>query len=91
MARPAKVKVLLLAAEIVGGRSRLRILLKVPASRLAAWLAGAEVPAEAAFLRSLEIVLDELDAGAPRLRAAARAKRGGTTALKPRISPRSRK
>lgn len=56
-----------IAAELLGGPRQLRIFLRAPAADVAAWLAATREPPEPAFLRALELILDELDAGGGRL------------------------
>lgn len=54
------------AAELLGGPRQLRIFLRAPAADVAAWLAGTQEPPDSAFLRALELVLDDLDTGGRR-------------------------
>lgn len=44
------------AAEIVGGREKLRTLLEVSVSELEAWMAGAERPPMQVFLKAVDII-----------------------------------
>ena len=46
------------AARTLGGHERLAAFLKVPAEKLAAWLAGDEMPPLEAFLGSLDVIAD---------------------------------
>ena len=73
-----------IAADLLGGPRKLRIFLRAPAADLAAWLAATAEPPEAAFLRALELILDDLDAGGRRLAAIRRARRQGAQILTPR-------
>jgi hypothetical protein len=56
------------AARTVGGCERLAAVLNVPAERLAAWLAGDEMPPLEAFLGSLDVIADGPYAPRPRRR-----------------------
>ena len=46
------------AARTVGGCERLAAVLNMPAERVAAWLAGEEIPTLEAFLGSLDVIAD---------------------------------
>jgi hypothetical protein len=46
------------AEQVIGGRERLAHALRVPAERLAAWLAGEETPPLEVFLDSLDLIAD---------------------------------
>jgi len=46
------------AERTLGGRQRLAAALDVPLEKIAAWLAGDEVPPLEAFLRSLDVIAD---------------------------------
>jgi len=46
------------AARTLGSQERLAAVLKVPAEKLAAWLAGEEMPPLEAFLGSLDVIAD---------------------------------
>jgi hypothetical protein len=73
-----------IAAELLGGPRQLRIFLRAPAADVAAWLAATAEPPESAFLRALELILDDLDAGGRRLATSRRARREGAKILKAR-------
>jgi hypothetical protein len=47
------------AAEILGGRARLRKYLKVSAICLAAWMTGAEAAPTEVFLKAVDVVVDD--------------------------------
>jgi len=47
------------AAEIVGSRTRLCRVLKVPAADLDNWIAGTAVPPQSVFLQAVDLVVDE--------------------------------
>jgi hypothetical protein len=46
------------AAEILGGRERLRRYLKVSALSLAVWMAGAEPPPVDVFLKAVDVIAE---------------------------------
>ena len=73
-----------IAADLLGGPRQLRIFLRAPAADVAAWLAATREPPEPAFLRALELILDDLDAGGPRLAMIQRTRREGARILTPR-------
>lgn len=58
MSLTVHAKALKRAAEILGGTDRLREHLRVPASHLAQWLAGAEKPPLDVFLRAVDLISD---------------------------------
>jgi len=62
VANTVRTRTVKLAADRVGGRRKLRDLLGVSSAALAAWITGVQQPSEEAFLRALELILDELDA-----------------------------
>jgi hypothetical protein len=66
MERSVKTRTLQMAADALGGPRILRDRLKVSSSEIAAWLNGAAEPPREIFLRALEIILDDLERGAPR-------------------------
>lgn len=68
MAQSVGIRAVRLASRIAGGPRKLRERLNVEAADLAAWLAGARDPPPEVLLKALDLILDELDAGAPRLR-----------------------
>jgi hypothetical protein len=84
VARPPKVLVLQIAAEMLGGRRKLRGFLRASSADLASWLAGTKQPPEQAFLKALELILDDLDAGGRRLSKISRARRESAVVLKAR-------
>jgi hypothetical protein len=47
------------AAEILGGRARLRKYLKVSALCLAAWMTGAEAAPTDVFLKAVDVVVED--------------------------------
>jgi hypothetical protein len=53
---------------MLGGPRELREHLGVAASDLAAWLTGQREPPAEILLKALDLILEDLDAGAPRLR-----------------------
>ena len=61
MTHPVKAKALRLASRRLGGNSRLRDFLRVPAEQLVRWMAGAEDPPTPVLLKALEVILDDLD------------------------------
>ena len=63
MARNAKVLAVRTAADLLGGPRKLRDRLRVRSADVAAWMAGREEPPTEVFLRVVELILDELDAG----------------------------
>ena len=69
---------------MLGGPRQLRIFLRAPAAEVAAWLAATREPPEPVFLRALELILDDLDAGGQRLATSRRARRQVAQILKPR-------
>jgi hypothetical protein len=73
-----------IAAELLGGPRQLRIFLRAPAADVAAWLAATMEPPESVFLRALELILEDLDAGGRRLATIRRARRQGAQILTPR-------
>jgi hypothetical protein len=52
---------------MLGGPRRLRDFLAAPTADVVAWLAGREEPPQAVFLKAIELILDDLDAGGERL------------------------
>jgi len=46
------------AEKILGSRARTAAYLRVPEEKIAAWLAGDEVPPLEVFLRSLDVIAD---------------------------------
>jgi hypothetical protein len=68
MAGSAKTKAVHLAAGILGGPRRLRERLGAASTDVAGWLTGHCEPPREVFLRVVEIILDDLDAGGPHLR-----------------------
>jgi hypothetical protein len=73
-----------IAAELLGGPRQLRIFLRAPAADVAAWLAATRDPPEPAFLRALELILDDLDVGGRRLAKTRRSRRQAAQILTPR-------
>src|SRR5262245_59072747 len=61
MLLPVHAKVLLRAAEILGGTNALREHLRVPASHLRLWLSGAEKPPLDVYMRAIEVVRRHTD------------------------------
>jgi hypothetical protein len=53
-----RIRTLVKAAEIVGGRESLRCQLRVSAVLLAMWFSGAEPPPTDVFLKAVDIVED---------------------------------
>ena len=53
------------AAKVAGSPTKLRELLGVRASDLMDWLSGVQQPPRDAFLRAVELVLDDLEACVP--------------------------
>jgi hypothetical protein len=84
VARPPKVLVLQIAAEMLGGPRKLRAFLRASSADLASWLAGTRPPPEQAFLKALELILDDLDSGGRRLSKISRASRESAVILKAR-------
>jgi hypothetical protein len=76
--------VLQIAAEMLGGPRKLRGFLRASSADLASWLAGTKQPPEQAFLRALELILDDLDTGGRRLSKLSRAHRESAVVLKAR-------
>ena len=56
--RGVRVRTLVKAAEIVGGRESLRYRLNVSTLLLAVWFSGAEPPPTDVFLKAVDIVED---------------------------------
>lgn len=77
--------VLQIAAEMLGGPRKLRGYLGASSAEVASWLAGIEPPPQHAFLRALELILDDLDAGGRRLSKLSRARRESAVVLKARL------
>jgi hypothetical protein len=63
VARDAKTLAVRTAADLLGGPRKLRDRLRVPSADVAAWMAGREEPPTEVFLRVVELILDELEAG----------------------------
>jgi hypothetical protein len=84
VARPLKVMVLQIAAEMLGGPRKLRGYLGASSAELVSWLSGIEPPPQHAFLRALELILDDLDAGGRRLSKIARTRGKSAVILKVR-------
>ena len=63
-----KIRALRLAARMLGGPAKLREALQIPPADAADWLAGTREPPPDVVLRVLDLILDDLDAGGPRLR-----------------------
>lgn len=74
--------VLKIAAEMLGGPRKLRSFLGASSAEVANWLAGVEPPPQHAFLRALELILDDLDTGGRRLSKISRARRESAVVLK---------
>jgi len=68
MANAVKTRALRLAARMVGGPAKLRDRLRVSSADVAAWTSGEREPPAEAVLKALDLILDDLDAGGPRLR-----------------------
>lgn len=68
MADSVKLRTLRLAARMLGGPAKLRAALKASSAEVAEWLAGQREPPMPAVLKAVDLILDDLDAGAPRLR-----------------------
>jgi hypothetical protein len=62
VARGLGSRTLKAAADLVGGRRRLRDLLDASSAELAAWISGVAEPPEEIFLRAVELILERLDA-----------------------------
>ena len=82
--------VLQIAAEMLGGRRKLRTFLRASSADLASWLAGVKQPPEQAFLKALELILDDLDTGGRRLSKLSRARRESALILKARPTGRGK-
>jgi hypothetical protein len=80
--------VLQIAAQLLGGPRKLRGYLGASSAEVVSWLAGIEPPPQHAFLRALELILDDLDAGGRRLSKIARARRDSAVVLKARLGRR---
>ena len=63
-----KVKAVRIAADKLGGATKLRQHLGVSSADLLDWLSGKAEPPEPVFLRALAVVLAALDAGETRRR-----------------------
>ena len=83
-----KARVLRIAANILGGPRQLRSFLGVPSASLANWLAGIGEPPHEVFLKALQVILDELDAGGDRLPRNARTRGEPAPVLKARAKPK---
>ena len=68
MASSVKTKALQIAARKLGGPRKLRDYLRMPTADVVSWLSGMQEPPAPVFLRALELILDDLDRRAPRLR-----------------------
>ena len=53
------------AAELLGGRSELALLLQVAQADVDAWISGDANPPREVFLRVVDIILDETSSGGP--------------------------
>ena len=76
--------VLQIAAEMLGGPRKLRSYHGASSADVVSWLSGIEPPPPHAFLRALELILDDLDAGGRRLSKIPRARRESAVILKAR-------
>jgi hypothetical protein len=65
MAQSVRTETIRVASRLAGGPRKLAALLSSPLADVMDWIAGTKEPPEAAFLRALAIVLDELDAEGP--------------------------
>lgn len=65
MSSSVHVEVLRRAAEILGGKSALRALLRVPMPQLDLWMQGAARPPSYIFLRAIDLISAEPDSGSP--------------------------
>ena len=73
MADSVKTRTLQLVARMLGGPARLRDVLRASSTDVAGWLSGRSEPPMPVLLKALDVILDDLDAGGPRLgRLAAR-------------------
>jgi hypothetical protein len=61
VAERTKTAVLRIAADMLGGPGKLRVLLGVSSASLASWLAGNGEPPDRAFLKAVQVILDNLD------------------------------
>ena len=57
-----RVRTLKLAADRMGGARKLRDRLGASSVEMAGWISGMHEPPDAVFLRTLELLLDHLDA-----------------------------
>ena len=71
-----------IAADMLGGPRKLRIALRARSADVATWISGRVEPPRDVFLHAVEIILDELDAGAPRLAARRRARKSAVVLRK---------
>lgn len=75
MPRKTKTLAVRIAADMLGGPRKLRTALRARSADVAAWISGRVEPPREVFLHAVELILDELDAGAPRLAARRRARK----------------
>ena len=68
MGHAVKTRALRLAAHMLGGPKKLRDRLRASSADVAAWMSGEREPPAQAVLKAVDLILDDLDAGAPRLR-----------------------
>ena len=62
VARGVSSRTLKAAADLVGGRRKLRDLLGASSADVAAWISGVAEPPDEIFLRAVELILERLDA-----------------------------
>lgn len=62
MAVNVYTRVLVKAAELLGGRRQLARRLQAPSAELERWIAGDAVPPMATFLKAVDVILDETPA-----------------------------
>jgi hypothetical protein len=80
--RATKTLAVRVAADMVGGPRKLRDALRARSADVAAWLSGRVEPPREVFLRVIEMILDDLDAGAPRLASRRRPRKGAVVLRK---------
>ena len=76
-----------MAAEMLGGPSKLRRLIQASSRDVAQWLSGMAEPPPHVFLAALKLILDDLDAGGQRLRGAKKKRGKSATVIRARRKP----
>jgi hypothetical protein len=79
-----KAKALRMAAEMLGGPSKLSRFVQASSRDMAQWLSGMQQPPPHVFEAALKLILDDLDTGGQRLRRVRRSPGKTATVLKAR-------